>query len=155
MTEECPDYAKGVFLINASQFKCTKCNSQTHVVGEVAQILNDSKMFREVRVEFNYDPLALRYRDVALVRNEDEDLPKDANVLTVFSPLIKTDKRALRVAESYLAQMSLTPATKGDDVPHIRETLLNFDKPMNEVKRELEELHYRLYYSQTSKLPKS
>jgi predicted RNA-binding Zn-ribbon protein involved in translation (DUF1610 family) len=156
LKDECSEYCKGVFLLNHGQvFTCPKCGTQALVIDEEAQILNNCKEFREVRVEYNFDPVLMKYREIAIVRDENDDLPKNANVLTLRSPLIKTDKRALRVAESYLAQMYLTPVTKGEDLPPVRETTLDFDRPIDSVRKDLEELHYRIFYSQGGKLQKS
>ena len=154
MNEECQEYYKGVFLLNQLQFSCGKCGNKTLVVSETAHILNKNVEFCEVRVEFNYDPFALKYRGLAIIHDDSPELPKDANVLTVCSPLIKTDKRALRMAESYLAQMLLTPAIDSE-IPHIRETILDFDNPIEKIKKDLEELHYRLFYAKLQVLKKN
>ena len=79
------------------------------------------------------------YREIAIVR--DESLWGRNNVYTLQSPLIKTEKRALKVAEAILANLNRyrgllfffnnTPTT---------EIILSFDDNFEEFSRKLEQL---------------
>ena len=142
---DCRDYAKGVFLLNPSNdvFTCPCCRgTDTHVEIESGRHANDHEVVKEVRVEYNYDPVNGNYRDTAIVR--DEAIPGRANVYTFRSPLIKTEQRALKIAEAMLAN-SHWSGRKDDDFGY-RETeiILHFDNPMEKFLDELAVLEQRL-----------
>jgi ribosomal protein S27AE len=155
LNEDCSEYTKGVFLLNhGDSFNCPRCSMRAWVEPERAKLKNGSQVFREVRIEYNFCPIELKYREVAIVTKDDVEVPEDANVLTVYSPLIKTDKRALRVAETYLGHLEYNDIEDGK-LPWARETLIDLDKPRDTVRKELEEMHYRLFYAKQKKLAKS
>lgn len=138
---ECEDYAKGVFLLNhGPTFYCPRC----HIVGdaemEYGQVSGDHNFFREVRVEHNYCNVSKRYRDVGIVM--DVSLTPEYSVYTLFSPLIKTEKRALKVAEAILANLNRTGRAAVDHltaIPSSTEILLSFDDSSEEFQRKLQE----------------
>src|SRR5262245_14967770 len=104
----CEDYGKGVFLLNhGSTFSCPDCRHPGRVERERGQAQGDSKVFREVRVEYNYDPELDSYRDVAIV--QDVSLWGETSSYTLRSPLVRTEKRALKVAEAILANLNRSP----------------------------------------------
>ena len=59
----------------------------------------------------------------------------------VQSPLIKTEKRALKVAEAILANLNrYRGLINGDEIPRTTEILLSFDEPFDEFQRKLRQL---------------
>jgi hypothetical protein len=130
--EGCEDYAKGVFLLNhGDKFYCPRCRHLGTVVKEVGKAdINDTAPFKEVRVEFNYDPCSEKFREIAIVR--DEAIWGTGSKYTLLSPLIKTEKRALKVAEAVLANLQrYAELTGGDEIPRSTEVILNFDDDLN------------------------
>ncbi len=127
----CEDYAKGVFLLNHGHtFYCPRCRELGTVVVEKGNTEGESHLtFKEVRCEFNYNPTNGTFQEIAIVR--DESVWGHGRKYTLQSPLIKTEKRALKVAEAILA--NLQHYNFGDDtlkdgaVPSQRETQLSFD----------------------------
>ena len=80
----------------------------------------NADVFKEVRVEYNFDPINTVYREIAIVR--DESLWGRNNVYTLQSPLIKTEKRALKVAEAILANLNrYRGLLNSDDIPRTTE----------------------------------
>jgi len=119
---DCEDYAKGVFLLNhGDTFYCPRCRQLGKVEKERGFYTGNSDIFKEVRVEYNFDPINGVYREIAIVR--DESLWGRNNVYTLQSPLIKTEKRALKVAEAILTEI-----------------ILSFDDPFDEFSRKLKQL---------------
>ena len=99
----------------------------------------NSDIFKEVRVEYNFDPINGVYREIAIVR--DESLWGRNNVYTLQSPLIKTEKRALKVAEAILANLNrYRGLLNGDDIPRTTEIILSFDDEFDEFSRKLQQL---------------
>ncbi len=79
------------------------------------------------------------YREIAIVR--DESLWGRNNVYTLQSPLIKTEKRALKVSEAILANLNrYRGLVSGDDIPRTTEIILSFDEPFEEFSRRLTQL---------------
>jgi ribosomal protein S27AE len=137
---ECEDYAKGVFLLNhGDTFYCPRCRQLGKVEKERGFYTGNSDIFKEVRVEYNFDPIHGIYREIAIVR--DESLWGRNNVYTLQSPLIKTEKRALKVAEAILANLNrYRGLVSGDDIPRTTEIILSFDEPFDEFSRRLTQL---------------
>jgi hypothetical protein len=123
----CEDYVKGLFLLNhGSTFFCPRCRDEGFIEPERGFYEGNSDRWKEVRVEFNFNPLNHTYREIAIVR--DESLQGQCNVYTMQSPLIKTEKRALKVAESVLANLNVhNNILNSDDVPRGLETVLSLD----------------------------
>ena len=122
------DYAKGVFLLNhGDKFYCPRCRNLGSVVAERGiQSAIDGATFKEVRVEFNYDPINNRFREIGIVR--DEAIWGTGNTYTLMSPLIKTEKRALKVAEAILANLQRYSNLLDDGIPRTMETIVSFDE---------------------------
>jgi ribosomal protein S27AE len=137
---DCEDYAKGVFLLNhGDTFYCPRCRQLGKVEKERGFYTGNTDIFKEVRVEYNFDPINSVYREIAIVR--DESLWGRNNVYTLQSPLIKTEKRALKVAEAILANLNrYRGLLNGDDIPRTTEIILSFDEPFEEFSRKLEQL---------------
>jgi hypothetical protein len=106
----------------------------------------NSDVFKEVRVEYNFDPVNGVYREIAIVR--DESLWGRNNVYTLQSPLIKTEKRALKVAEAILANLNrYRGLLNGDEIPRTTEIILSFDDPFEEFQRKVHQLGKELEQS--------
>ena len=143
----CEDYAKGVFLLNHNQpFHCPRCRQLCKVEKERGFHAGNTGVFKEVRVEYNFDPISNVYREIAIVR--DESLWGRNNVYTMQSPLIKTEKRALKVAEALLANLNRYqgPLT-GDEIPRTTEIVLSFDDSFEEFKSKVDQLGRELEQS--------
>lgn len=124
---DCEDYAKGVFLLNhGDTFYCPRCRDKGEVVPERGiHNAKDGVSFKEVRVEFNYDPINRCFKEIGIVR--DESIWGSGNTYTLFSPLIKTEKRALKVAEAILANLQRYADILDDGIPRTSETIISFD----------------------------
>ncbi len=145
---ECEDFAKGVFLLNHGQiFYCPRCRGLGRIVCEDGSYEGTSNIFKEVRVEYNYSPIDDRFREMAIVR--DESLWGRNNVYTLRSPLIKTEKRALKVAEAILANLNRF-GIREDGIVATGETILSFDDTREDFTRKLSSLAHELEKSSLS-----
>ncbi len=136
----CEDYAKGVFLLNhGDTFSCPRCRQIGKIKTEHGFYSGATGIFKEVRVEYGYDSIRDTYRETAIVR--DESLDARHNVYTLQSPLIKTEKRALKVAEAILANLNRYHGlVKNDEIPRTTEFVLSFDEPLDAFKIKLYEI---------------
>lgn len=138
---DCEDYSKGVFLLNHGEtFYCPRCRKVGAVVAERG-ISNqkDGAPFKEVRVEFNYDPINTRFREIGIVR--DEAVWGSGSTYTLLSPLIKTEKRALKVAEAILANLQrYAELALNDGVPRTTETIVSFDEDIDAFSAKMKRL---------------
>lgn len=128
---DCEDYAKGVFLLNHGEiFYCPRCRDVGAIVSERGiHHAKDGAPFKEVRVEFNYDPINSRFREIGIVR--DESVWGSGSTYTLLSPLIKTEKRALKVAEAILANLQRYADILDDGIPRTTETIISFDEDID------------------------
>ena len=135
---DCEDYAKGVFLLNHSAcFICPRCRVEGSVVMEKGFYTGNSDVFKEVRVEFNYDPVNGVYREIGIVR---DDSASGGNVYTLQSPLIKTENRSLKVAEAVLSNLNRFTGLLSGEIPTTTEYILSFDDPFEEFQRKVQQL---------------
>jgi hypothetical protein len=132
---ECEDFAKGVFLLNhGATFYCARCRRIGKLVREEgSSLLPNESLFVEARVEFDYDPIHEKYNQIAIVR--DESMPSTLNIYTLKSPLIRTETRALKVAEAMLSNLALYDV-KTEGI-HRTETLFNMDDDLDTFKEKL------------------
>jgi len=137
---ECDDYAKGVFLLNhGGSFACPECRHVGRIERERGFYTGNSHLFREVRVEYNFDPVRQIYRDVAII--QDVSLWEESNTYTLQSPLVRTEKRALKVAEAILANLNRGPLPLDrNEIPNAAESIISFDDPTDEFHRKLRAL---------------
>lgn len=144
MDEECEEYTKGVFLLNhGPRYFCNRCRVEGIIEAEHgSEKLPGDPIFREVRVNYDFDPIELRYRCTAIVRNDDIEVA-ERNVYTLSSPLIKTEKRGLKVAEATLSNLEYA-RLDGAMIPKITEHIIQFDASSDEWKRQMEDLENRL-----------
>lgn len=151
---DCEDYAKGVFLLNhGDTFWCPRCKRIGPIEAEIGKSVGNWGIYKEVRVEYNYDPIQKRYRELAIVR--DESLWGKCDVYHLHSPLIKTEKRALKVAEAMLANLNMQerPLVPGE-IPRTHELILSFDVPKEKFSQEMERLRGQLENNAWSKARK-
>jgi ribosomal protein S27AE len=138
----CEDYAKGVFLLNhGNTFYCPRCRIIGLMVKETgrADFGSNNAPFKEVRCEFNYDPCSKKFREIAIVR--DEAIWGTGSKYTLLSPLIKTEKRALKVAEAILANLQrYSGLVEGDDIPRSTEVIVSLDDDLEVVTKKLSAL---------------
>ena len=73
-----------------------------------------------------------KYTQIAIAR--DDELAESCNVLTVFNPLCKTEKRALKLAELYFAYISLNGVHEKSI--HSQENIIDLDAPREIVKQQ-------------------
>ena len=137
MQTECDDYAKGVFLLNhGDTFYCPRCRVEGRVEQEKGFYTGNSDTFKEVRIEFNFDPINAQYREIGIVR--DESLWGTCNIYTMQSPLVKTEQRALKIAEAILANLNRYRGLLEDgEIPRTIEHMLSFDDSAEEFSRKL------------------
>ena len=139
MSNECEDYAKGVFLLNHGDvFFCPRCRKKGTVEKEQGFYTGTSDIFKEVHVEYCFDPIIKVYRETAILR--DEALWGRCNAYTLQSPLIKTQNRAFKVAEAILGNLNRYRGMlnlNDGDVPSTSEVILSFDDEFDEFSRKL------------------
>jgi len=120
---DCEEYLKGVFLLHQNVFHCPRCRKLGFPEMEKYEYSNDFPVIREVRVQFNFDPLNRRYTQIAIAC--DDELGPHCNTLTVCNPLCKTEKRALKLAGLYFAYVSLNGV--GAKNINSQENVINLD----------------------------
>jgi len=128
---DCEDYSKGVFLINhGTTFYCPKCRDTGKVVAEQGFIDGRQESpFKEVRVEFNFDPISHRFREIGIVR--DDNVPDTGRTYTLLTPLIKTENRALKVAEAILSNLQCNVEVEDGELPRTTEIIVSFDDELD------------------------
>jgi len=140
LNEQCADYERGVYLVPVeerhSTFYCPTCRFKGRRVNESGAFTRNHDCFREVRVEYLYDPNTDTYKGLAIIRDEELD---NGDVYTLRSPLIKGDKRALKVAEGLLSTLVYHEPEEGT-VPSSAETILSTSSPTKEFTQQLNTL---------------
>jgi hypothetical protein len=151
----CDDYMKGVFLLNHGDlYFCIKCRTMGFAEFEHSSFVGSHRLFKEVRVEFDYLAIEQRYKSIAIVR--DESAPVMGKIYTFWSPLIKTEKRALVVAESLLANLNrMSEVLKQGDVPTATALEININKEGEGWKREMERFRRHIGWLKTGNSPES
>jgi hypothetical protein len=126
----CKEYLKGIFLLNhGNDYNCHFCMESGFIEREEVTQEGDFKLFRTVKLNFDYDASSKRYRQLALVT--DECTPCHYSTLVIKSPLVKTERRALKLAEMYLGRLAITEETI-DNLHQVYET--QFDLSWNREK---------------------
>ncbi len=99
----CDDFHKGTFLLNHGEsFCCPRCRQLGWVELEKKSYYDlngvdkEQAVYREARVRFDFRPATRKYEYTAVVT---VDGLENGGVFEITSPLIKTEKRALKVAE--------------------------------------------------------
>ncbi len=105
-TRVCPEYARGIFLLFAGEtFRCTQCRKPGRLRQEQGHARNTEPIFKEVRLEFDYDFGRDCYASTAIVR--DESLWGRHNTYYYHSPLTRARHHALKIAERVLGTLNL------------------------------------------------
>ncbi|MCI0673588.1 MAG: hypothetical protein L0Y64_24320 [Myxococcaceae bacterium] len=121
----CQDYAKGVFLLNfGDNFHCPRCrNLGTLECERGFASSNESQDFREVRMEYNFDAITRSYREVLIL--VDEEMEGGATY-TFQTPVIKTERRAEKVATAILANLNRYMTFLNEEgIPNTAERILD------------------------------
>ncbi len=135
----CDDKSKGVFLLNhGDSFVCPRCRKSGIVVPESGHVIDRGPVFKEVRVEFDYNADDRKYHGLAIVKDNAVEPP--ASIYTLRSPLIRTEKRALKVAEGTLATLMRPTPVRDGEIPRATEYVLSFDCNANTFKDNLSKL---------------
>jgi hypothetical protein len=141
LDENCEEYTKGAFLLDHGEvFYCPRCRMTGHMEGEKTTFSEEEGVFGSVRLEYDFDPLQWRYRSIAIVK--DEALIGEVRTCTIKSPLVKTPRRALKVAEHMLGHLRQTPDLKeGEPITGAfptKEITISFDHSGEGWKADLE-----------------
>lgn len=142
-TSNCSREYKANFLLGpTAAFRCLECRTDGLFVPETFDYKR-GQPYRQVRVEYDYDPALCKYRGLAIVT--DESIPEDrGGVHTFRSPLFKTSKRALDAAALRLSNLRAGLEPGGLLV------LLDFDAPIEEFRAKLRAWESRLVASDDS-----
>jgi len=124
---ECNSYLKGVFLLDSwKKFYCPGCRRQGWVEVERHEdhFNNDADfpVYNLIRVHFDFNPTNRTYLEIALVSINEL---KYGAEYEIWSPLIKTEERALKVAEFVIC--SLNSGNKALDGKFSNEFVMNFE----------------------------
>ncbi len=124
---KCESYNQGTFRLNAlsNTFICSVCQTRGFTEKEYGVSKGSSEIYKEVRVKFNFDPENKVYRETAIVR--DESVWGTQSTYTLHSPLIKTERRALKIAEAVLASLVQEGVQPGGAIPRRVEMILSLD----------------------------
>lgn len=145
---DCKDFLKGAFMwMHTGPFQCSKCQGkQGHLVAERGiRSGPPNAIYGEVRIEFNYDPSQKRYRDIAILR--DDSLGDRIRTFTFQSPMVRTEKRAFKLATGYLATLNDgTELALEDDteIPRPIEHVVDLDLPRKEFSERMRRLDWAL-----------
>lgn len=140
-SEGCEEYAKAMFLLNhGDKFYCPRCRLVGLLVKETGKAEHNGRApFKEVRCEFNYNPTAEKFREIAIVR--DEAIWGRGAKYTLLSPLIKTPQRALKVAEAILETLQRYAELGGEDeIPPSTEVVVSLDDDLEIFTRNMKAL---------------
>ena len=106
MNVECEGYLRlSLLMYKENIFFCSKCKEKGFSHLDYFETSNNLEVYREVRVNYTFDPIQNRYKTLAIVR--DERLPEHLNVFTLYTAQVSTEKRALKIAEQLLSNLLL------------------------------------------------
>lgn len=141
----CEDYLKGVFLLNhGNTFYCGHCGARGWIQEEIeTDDAQPGEAFKTARVHFNFNATTRRYMDIAIV--DIPELPVGA-VYNLYTPLVKTEKRALGIAEARLCALNSGLKSDGSGItshamiidycsPDFPEQLAKLEDVLNERER--------------------
>ena len=102
---QCDEFMKGVFLLNyGTMFYCPGCRQNGEIAGEQRlDYPTDEGLYTKVEIHYNYQPDRREYVERAIVQIN--GMPT-FGVFIMKSPLIKTERRALKVAETILCALN-------------------------------------------------
>ncbi|KKL61746.1 hypothetical protein LCGC14_2192240 [marine sediment metagenome] len=145
---ECDKYLRGSFMwMHKGPFACCKCGgSQGFLVPERGiRTGPPNAIYGEVRIEYCYDPAQKRYCEIAILR--DDALGDRVRTFTFQTPLVRTEKRAFKLAAGYLATLNdgIELALENDtEIPRAIEHVVNFDSPREEFSERMRQLGWAL-----------
>jgi ribosomal protein S27AE len=129
-SETCDDYHKGVFLLNhGNTFYCPRCRQlgwveeEKRTYRDLGGVDKQQAMYREARVKFDFRPADRKYEYTAVVSVDGLD---HGAVFEITSPLVKTEKRALKLAE---AALCLANSGRLGEESISQELRIDFDSP--------------------------
>ncbi len=126
----------------AEIFICESCGQPGKVEMERGFSTGETGIVREVRIEYSFDPRKGGYRGIAIVR--DDSLPSGLDVYTRCSPLTKSEKSALSLAEALFVQLNRCPGpSKESELPRAASFVLSFDDDIAVFRRSLRHLRAR------------
>lgn len=133
----CEELGKGVFLLNhGTIFCCPRCRYYGKVVEEKGTADGEAdQSFKEVQVKFNYDPINEVFRETAIVR--DESIFGSGRTYTFSTPLVRTERRALKVAETMLSNLQMDLDWSEDVIPQATEMTLDMSSTLVEFQTQL------------------
>lgn len=148
--ESCGERYRGVFCINhnSDNFWCPACRQTGFLVTERVTVKNENPLFGEVRVEWKYDPEYREYCGLTVVRRHFPiEWGTDFNVYTLYSPLIRTEKRSTNCATAVLGHLDYTPIEEilSGETVRAREQIMDLDCTREEWQRQIKELSLRLH----------
>lgn len=131
LNQDCEDFVKSVFLMNhGPRFYCPRCRSEGETVEEENRHWGEEGApWARSEVEYNWCPIEKRYREIAIVQDTAIDSPFRTHRL--MSPLIKTEKRGLKVAEALLANL------RWFETPRTTEQIISMDSEPEEYQKAL------------------
>jgi hypothetical protein len=125
--KQCFDYHKANLILGPGQhIYCQICGSGQHIVMESFDIIG-RRPFKQVTVEFDYDPEQKRYRGAAICRDDSIE----GGTYIHYSPLVKHSTRALAIAEMRLANLTLGLPVEGAPL------IVDWDLPIDEYRAQL------------------
>ena len=125
LNEACSEYHSKIFVMNVRTgdlFSCPKCQVLGWTETENGVYKGEGEFFREVQVEFDFDPATRVYKSVAIVRDNNIE---SGMIYVMRSPLITTEKRALKLAESMLSGLNVYNSRSPEGVPDSLERILD------------------------------
>jgi hypothetical protein len=134
----CERYLKTTFVMNQERYWCALCRGEGFVEKETFTYSNRYPVLREVRMEFDFDPLVRKYTQIAIV--SDGELHSKCSTLTIKSPLCRTEKRGLTLAGMYFAYITMHGV---DNVPlqgMTRQNVIDWDEPLESVQKKCKEV---------------
>ena len=145
---ECEEYLKGSFMwMHTGPFACCKCKgSQGFLVAERGIRSGPANaIYGEVRIEYCYDPAQKKYCEIAILR--DDSLGIHVRTFTLQTPMIRTEKRAFKLANGYLATLNdgIELALEDDtEIPRPVEHVVDFDLTREEFSERMRRLGWAL-----------
>ena len=125
MNVKCQEYAKSIFLMNATSFHCGECRVQGHIEAE-HNVVSGTGAFTEVRLEFGYCAVDGIYHMLAIVK--DQEAPP-GRTYSRHSPLMiaASEKRAVKVAENLLASLQRSEPEEDGSLTCLNAGIISFD----------------------------
>jgi hypothetical protein len=146
---DCEGSDKVILPNEAEVFLCESCGQSGKVEMERGFLTGETGIIGEVRVEYDFDPRKGRYRATAIVR--DESLPSGLDVYTRLSPLTRSEKLALGLAQALLLQLNRcrSPSSEAETV-RAASFVLSFDDDIKLFRERLR--HFRVQWEATAVL---